>query len=106
MMSRLVLIKTVHTIIWAVLAAATLYIVYSGYTNKLTPLLWFCVGLIVFEGLVLLINKWSCPLTAVAGKYTEDRRDNFDIYLPLSLARYNKLIFTTLFVIGVILVIF
>ncbi|PKM87692.1 hypothetical protein CVU83_02745 [Candidatus Falkowbacteria bacterium HGW-Falkowbacteria-2] len=106
MISKLVLVKTTHTIVWAVMAAATLYIVYCGYMNTLTPLLWFSIGLIMFEGIVLLINKWSCPLTAVAGKYTEDRRDNFDIYLPLYIARYNKIIFTTLFIIGIILVIF
>jgi len=32
-------------------------------------------------------------LTAVAARYTADRRDNFDLYLPQWLARYNKLIF-------------
>jgi hypothetical protein len=40
------------------------------------------------------------PLTSVAAHYTEDRADNFDIYLPLWLARYNKTIFGTLFVCG------
>jgi hypothetical protein len=34
----------------------------------------------------------------VAARYTDDRRDNFDIYLPLWLARHNKLIFGWLFV--------
>lgn len=37
----------------------------------------------------------------VAARYTGDRNDNFDIYLPLWLARYNKPIFGTLFVVGV-----
>jgi hypothetical protein len=44
------------------------------------------------------------PLTDLAGRYTEDRRDNFDIYLPLWLARRNKTIFGTLFAIGELLV--
>jgi hypothetical protein len=39
-------------------------------------------------------------LTDLAGHYTGDRTDNFDIYLPLWLARRNKTIFGTLFVIG------
>jgi hypothetical protein len=43
-----------------------------------------------------------CPLTGVAARYTDDRRDNFDIYLPLWLARYNKLIFGSLFAAGLL----
>jgi hypothetical protein len=39
--------------------------------------------------------------TVVLGsRYTEARSDNFDIYLPLWLARRNKMIFGTLFAIG------
>lgn len=36
-----------------------------------------------------------------AARYTQDRCDNFDIYLPLWVARYNKQMFGTLFVGGV-----
>ena len=36
-------------------------------------------------------------------RYTDDRRVNFDIFLPVWLARYNKLIFGALFVAGVAL---
>ena len=43
-----------------------------------------------------------CPLTDVAARYTSDRRDNFDIYLPLWLARYNKHVFGTLYVAGIV----
>jgi hypothetical protein len=57
-------------------------------------------GLVWIECAVLAVNHWRCPLTDVAGRYTEARSDNFDIYLPLWLARYNKIIFGTLFVLG------
>ena len=50
---------------------------------------------------MLLFNKFRCPLTAVAARYTDDRRDNFDIYLPEWLARHNKIIFGTLYFAGV-----
>jgi len=33
-------------------------------------------------------------------RYTDDRSDNFDIFLPLWLARNNKLIFGLLFISG------
>ena len=50
----------------------------------------------------MALNKWSCPLTAVAARYTEDRRPNFDIYLPEWLAKYNKHIFGPLYIAGVV----
>jgi len=39
-------------------------------------------------------------LTDLASRYTPARTDNFDIYLPLWLARRNKTIFGTLFAVG------
>jgi hypothetical protein len=39
-------------------------------------------------------------LSDLAGRYTDERKDNFDIYLPLWLARHNKAVFGTLFVAG------
>lgn len=50
--------------------------------------------------LILFANRMRCPLTGVAARYTDDRRDNFDIYLPVWLARHNKAIFGTLYVTG------
>lgn len=58
--------------------------------------------LVLTECLVLIFNQMRCPLTNIAALYTDDRRDNFDIYLPLWLARHNKTIFGSLFVVGLI----
>lgn len=75
----------------------------------LVPILaWFgyfvwslaAAGMVVLEGVILLFNKGRCPLTDIAARHTEDRRPNFDIYLPEWLAKHNKSIFTTLFMIG------
>jgi hypothetical protein len=57
---------------------------------------------VLVEVIVLVANRLRCLLTAVAARYTSARRANFDIYLPLWLARYNKEIFGTLFVAGVL----
>lgn len=56
---------------------------------------------IFVEVVVLVANRWRCPLTDVAARYTDDRRDNFDIYLPLWLARHNKEIFGGLYAAGI-----
>jgi len=58
------------------------------------------IGFVFIEVLVLVGNRMRCPLTDVAGHYTSDRRENFDMYLQLWLARHNKTIFGTLYGIG------
>ena len=63
------------------------------------------MGAVVGEGLVLAIFKMSCPLTLVARKYSNSQAANFDIYLPEWLAKNNKVIFTTLYLVGAVLVV-
>jgi len=60
------------------------------------------VGVVSAECVVLAANGMRCPLTAIAERYTDDRRPNFDIWLPEWLAQHNKSIFGTMFVIGLI----
>lgn len=103
---RLLLIKWVHTVIWAIFVALIFFVVYSGISGRITWLTWISIALVVGEGLVLLLFGMSCPLTVLARRYSDSERDNFDIYLPNWLARYNKVIFTSIFLIGVLLVIY
>ncbi|MCC6460437.1 MAG: hypothetical protein IT260_08205 [Saprospiraceae bacterium] len=100
----LIAIKLLHTLIWAVMAGATLYVLYSGCFNQITRYTWIAILLILFEGLVLLLFRWTCPLTLVARRYSDSQKDNFDIYLPNWLARYNKQIFTSIDLLGLVLV--
>lgn len=99
-------IKILHTIIWFIMASATLYIFYAGITNTFNYIVLISIILMCIEIVVLVYNKWTCPLTPIARKYTTDTKDNFDIYLPNWLAKYNKIIFGTIFIIGMVLVIF
>lgn len=103
-MNNLTIIKLVHTIIWLIMASAVFCTLYSGLFNRISIFTWISIGLVLCESAVLLAYKWSCPLTGMARKYTDSTRDNFDIYLPNWLAKYNKLIFTTLFLAGLFIV--
>ena len=105
-MSKLVIIKTLHTAIWVFFNTVLFYLFYSVINNVITKWFWICIGIIVMEGLVLLIFKGMCPLTLVAQKYSDSSKDNFDIYLPNWLARYNKLIYSIFFGLIVILLIY
>lgn len=103
---KLFLIKILHTVIWLFFVLAIFYILYSGIANRIGIYTWFAIGLVFGEGLVLLIFRMFCPLTVLARKYSDSQRDNFDILLPQWLAKYNKEIFTSIFVVGLLIVIF
>jgi hypothetical protein len=64
------------------------------------------IAIVLVEVLVILFNDGHCPLTPVAARYTSDRRDNFDIYLPEWLARRNKLVFGAIYFCGVLMTLF
>ena len=101
---KLFAIKLVHTLIWLFFVIVIFYILYSGITDRITSLTWIAIGLVIVEGIVLLLCNMFCPLTIVARKYSNSKKDNFDIFLPNWLARHNKLIFTTIYLIGVLIV--
>jgi hypothetical protein len=93
-------VKLAHTIIWAVFAGCIVAVpalAWLGHDGQAAAL----ILVVLVEVLVLIANGGHCPLTAVAARYTTDRRDNFDIYLPQWLARYNKLIFGSIYLFGV-----
>ena len=102
--NKLNIIKFIHTIVWGIFAVAILYVCYAGIFDKITRLVWFCIAAVLIEAVVLLINKWKCPFTSLCYKYTSNHTVGFDIFLPVWLAKHNKVIFTTLFSVGFALV--
>jgi hypothetical protein len=98
--SKLRAIKAIHTLVWAVFAGSILAIpVFTGRGNLAVA--WGLIGFVFLEVIVLVANRMRCPLSDVASRYTTERRDNFDIYLPLWLARHNKEVFGGLYVAGI-----
>lgn len=96
---RLSLIKLLHTIVWALMAGCIVALPFLALMRQFG---WALIlsAVILFECAVLAVNGGLCPMTDWAARFTEDRADNFDIYLPNWLARYNKAIFGTLFVVN------
>lgn len=97
-MTKLTSVKIIHTIIWVFFNVILCYLLYAVISNKIDNLVWLCIGLIILEGMVLLFFKGICPLTIIARKYSTSTKANFDIYLPVWLAKYNKVIYTTIFI--------
>jgi hypothetical protein len=101
--AKLVAIKLLHTVVWAALAGCIVALPAVALVGRLR---WAGIlsAIVLVECGVIAANKGRCPLTSVAARYTEDRAENFDIYLPLWLARHNKVIFGSLFLAGELVV--
>ncbi len=102
---KLTLIRTLHTAIWVFFNVVIFYFLYTVLFDRINLWTWLCLGAIVLEGMVLLIFNRMCPITLVARKYSDSDRSNFDIYLPEWLARYNKEIYTSIVLIGVVVLV-
>lgn len=101
---KLFSVKLIHTAIWAIFVTLILYVLYSGLADNVNRYTWIAIGLVVAEGLVLLVFGGRCPLTILARNYSGSDRDNFDIFLPNWLARHNQLIFSTVYVVDLVVV--
>ena len=103
--AKLAIIKTIHTIIWAMFVAIIGYVVWCGATDNISLYSWLASAMVIVEGIVLVLFKGRCPLTVVARRYSNSAAHNFDIYLPEWLARYNKVVFTSIYLLGLVLMI-
>ena len=106
MHTKLITIKIIHTAIWIFFNVVIFYMLYAVITNKIDKWLWLGYALILLEAITLLIFRFSCPLTIVARKYSSSTKDNFDIYLPEWLARYNKQVYTGIMIVILALTIY
>lgn len=97
--TALIAVKLVHTLVWAFFAGCVVLLPFVAHRGRF-DIAAVLVGFVLLETLVLALNRWRCPLTTVAARHTSARHDNFDIFLPLRLARYNKQIFGSLFLAG------
>jgi len=95
----LVGIKLLHTAIWLFFVCCIVALPITGMFRRFHLALALAI-VVSGECAVVALNHFRCPLTDLATRYTEDRAANFDIYLPVWLARNNQIIFGTLFVLG------
>jgi len=96
-------IKLLHTVLWALLAGCIVALPITALLHRFD---WTVIltAIMAVECGVLALNRGRCPLTNLAARFTDERTDNFDIYLPNWLARHNKAIFGTLFVVNELIV--
>jgi len=103
---KLIFIKLTHTIIWIFFNVVIFYLLYAVVVDKIDKWIWIGLGLFLLEGIILIVFKMKCPLTVIARQYSDSTKENFDIYLPNWLAKYNKLIYTSMLLIIVAILIY
>ena len=94
-----VAIKLLHTVVWVFFVACIMAVPIAAALHRFR-LTAIAAGLVLLECLVLVLNRWRCPLTDVATRFAPETSPNFDIYLPNWLARHNKTIFGIIFIAG------
>ena len=100
---KLIVIKLIHTLVWLFFNAVLAYLYFAVLTGKVGNWFWIGIAVIAIECIVLISLHWKCPLSYLARRYSDSEKENFDIYLPLWLAKYNKEIYSIFFAILVLL---
>ncbi|MBA3872499.1 MAG: hypothetical protein H0X30_25460 [Anaerolineae bacterium] len=97
-------IKTLHTLIFLLMSAAILVVLYCGLTR--TYNLWLVIALaaVILECGVFLANNRRCPLTKWARDYGDVTGNDWiaDIFLPAWFAPKIPLLCGGLFVVSLI----
>lgn len=104
--TKLNVVKIIHTIIWIFFNVVIFYLLYAVIIDRIDRWAWICLWLILLECLTLVLYKMICPLTLIARRYSDSQKDNFDIFLPNWLAKYNKLIYGFILFATIVLLIY
>lgn len=99
-MAAITLIKVIHSVIFLSMAAAIMYTVYSGITNRISRLTTVSIAAVLGESLVFSMNNGRCPLTDLTEKLGSDHGSVSDIFLPAWFAERIPILFSPLFAVG------
>ena len=100
---KLATVKVIHTVIYIVMACATLYVFLAGILGRRDAVVWTAVGLVAREGVVFFGNGMRCPLTTLAEKYGDPTGHVGDTLFPETCTRYTFRV-GTLYVVGLVLI--
>lgn len=99
----LALIRTIHTVIYLVMAVSTFVLLYAGVTGVQGSWLWIVILLLGVESVVYVGNGMRCPLTGLAVRYGAEKGYVFDTFLPERATRYTFNFFGTVMAVGITL---
>jgi hypothetical protein len=95
-------VKLVHSAIFLSVAASVVYVCYAGLANRSSRLTKVALGTALAESLVFTVNRFHCPLRALAEDLGAESGQVTDIFLPRWFADRIPLFFTPPLLIGVV----
>ena len=100
-------IKSLHTLIFLVMSAAIVYVLYAGVVRRYDGWLLLALGAVILECVVYLANNRRCPLTKWARQYGDATGNDWlaDLFVPAWFAPKIPLVCGGLFVVSVIVLI-
>jgi hypothetical protein len=99
----LLLIRTVHTTIYLIVAVSVVFLLVSALLGYVGPWLLVALLFIGIEVIVFVASGMKCPLTDLAKKYGAEKGYVFDTFLPEAFTKYTFRFFGLLLLIGLIL---
>lgn len=75
-------LKAAHTVIWATVEAAVLYLLWSGVTRRTDRRAVVAAAVVAVESATFLANGARCPLTLLAESLGSEHGSVTDVYLP------------------------
>lgn len=101
---RLSFVRAVHTLIYVVMATATVVVLFAGVTGAAGPWLWVALALVLLEAAVFIGCGMRCPLTAVAVRYGATKEGAYDTFFPERITRHTLRVFGPMMAVGVALI--
>ncbi len=85
---RLAAVRTVHTLIYVVMAVSTFIALFAGITGRTGLWLRVALALLSLEVVVFTGSGMKCPLTGLAVRYGAETGRVFDTLLPERVTRH------------------
>jgi len=66
MLHSITFVRSVHSAIFVFFNIIMAILLYEVIVDKISILTWISVALFAIEGIILIANNWTCPLTTYA----------------------------------------
>ena len=99
---KVFVIKFIHSILFWFMVFSLFYILYCAVTGKYDWTLIIAIGIILLDGLSIVLNHGRCHLTTLAERYGAENGSVSDIFWPRRCTRYVFKFFTVVFAIEIV----
>ena len=100
------LLRAAHVVLGILFTLMLGWLLYEGISGRITVASWIAVGLFLVEGVILMVNRWNCPLTYLTETLGSEHGRVTDLFLPKFVADHAFQVFGAAFAVGFALFLF